>query len=449
MSALLHQLELLTGQKSNLGEVFDKCIDIDAFGRGPIGVSQMNELLLTAGFDRVTEDFFMFLYRERPEKYIYGTRIRGIKELAIKVNKLREYAALKFGNFKFAFKRWAQMSHGEIEEDLLELLPPRKDYFTTRTEPLEALKEIPLEDRILLGYISGEVNNEVTEKRNRAEEIAGENLRKYLTFDHMDVYVATSMRKYRDYISVGTFVREVFEHPSIKPLKLRHFDPTQVYSSDRFCKGLVESLMLKRAKCCIYCVQETDTLGKDSELATTLAQGKPVIAWVPEVVDVDKYACELIADSKRESSKNPLRALMNYYAATFSDKILANLDLLTSESEDVIAREIAKLSKERFEERAHILLESHPLAMQVDINTGVAHGVIVVRKAEECADILYKVLHRELEFDLEELEPSEREFACGDYTKTYVLKEKTTGSPYRVVVGDEQLTNSFWNFYLR
>jgi hypothetical protein len=449
MSALLDQLELLTGQKSNLREVFDKCIDIDAFERGPMGVSQMNELLLTAGFDRVTEDFFMFLYKGRPEKYNDGTRIRGIEELKIKVNKLREYGALKFGNFKFAFKRWSQMSHREIEEDLSELLPPRKDYFTTRTEPLEALKEIPLDDRILLGYISGEADNEVTERRNRAEEIGRQNLRKYLTFDHMDVYVATSMRKYRDYISVGRFIREVFEHPSVKPLKIRHFDPTQVYSPDRFCKGLVESLMLKRAKCCIYCVQETDTLGKDSELATTLAQGKPVIAWVPEVVDVDRYAYELIADSKRESSKNPLRLLKDYYATIFPDKILANLDLLRSESEDVIAREIAKLSKERFEERARLLLESHPLAMQVDLNTGVAHGVIVVRNAEKCADILYKVLHRELEFDLEELEPSEPEFACGDYTKTYVLRERTTGSPYRVIMGDEQLTNSFWNFYLR
>jgi len=274
MNALLNQLELLTGQKSSLRKVFDKCIDIDAFERGPVGVSQLNELLLAAGFDRATEDFFMFLRTERPAKYKDGTRIRGIKELEIKVNKLREYGALKFGNFKFAFKRWSQMSHEQIEEDLLELLPPRKDYFTTRTEPLEALKEIPLEDRILLGYISGEADNEVTERLNRAEEIGRENLRKYLTSDHMDVYVATSMRKYRDYISVGTFIHEVFEHPSIKPLKIRHFDPTQVYSPDRFCKGLVESLMLKRAKCCIYCVQEMDTLGKDSETSNYVGTRK-------------------------------------------------------------------------------------------------------------------------------------------------------------------------------
>lgn len=449
MSALLNQLELLTGQRSNLRKVFDKCIDIRAFEKGVLGVSQMNELLLTAGFDRVTEDFFMFLCKERPAKYEDGKRIQGIQEFEMKVNKLRKYGALKFGNFKFAFKRWSQMSHAQIEEDLLELLPPRKDYFTTRTEPLEELGEIPLEDRFLLGYISGKADNEVSERLNHAKEIGKENLRKYLTFDHMDVYVATSMRKYRDYISVGTFIRKVFDDPRFEPLKIRYFDPTQVYSPDRFCKGLVESLMLKRAKCCIYCVQETDTLGKDSELATMLAQGKPVIAWVPEVKNVDSYADELIADSKKENPKNSLQVLKDYLATVFPDKILAKLDLLKSESEDMIAREIAKFSKERFEGRTRLLLESHPLAMQVDLKTGVAHGVIVVRKEEECADILYKLLHRELEFELEELEPREPEFACGDYTKTYVLKEKTTGSPYRVVIGDEQLTNSFWNFYLR
>jgi hypothetical protein len=449
MSALLNQLELLAGQRSTLAEVFDKFIDIDAFEQSPIGVSQVNELLLTAGFDRISEDFFMFLYTGRPAKYEDGTTIRGMIELETRVNRLRIYGALKFGNFKFAFKRWSQMSHEQIEEDLLELLPPRKDYFTSRTKPLEALEEIPLEDRWLLGYVSGKADGEKSERLNRAKEVGKENLRKYLTSDHMDVYIATSMRKYRDYISVGTFIRKIFDHPKIEALKIRHFDPTQVYSPDRFCKGLVESLMLKRAKCCIYCVQEMDTLGKDSELATMLAQGKPVIAWVPEVNDVDSYADRLIGDSKREDSERSLQLLKNHLATVFPDTVLADLALLTSDSERVIARRIAELSKKRFEERAHLLLESHPLAMQVDLKTGVAHGVIVVRREEQCVEILHGVLHRELEFELEELEPSELEFACGDYTKTYILKEKTTGSPYRVVIGDEQLTNSFWNFYLR
>src|SRR5205085_11019375 len=75
----------------------------------------------------------------------------------------------------------------------------------------------------------------------------------------------------------------------LRALKLRYFDPTQSDCTSRIDKGLVEALMLKRASCTVYLVQESDTLGKDSELASTLAQGKPVIAFVPSL-DVDEYA---------------------------------------------------------------------------------------------------------------------------------------------------------------
>ena len=55
--------------------------------------------------------------------------------------------------------------------------------------------------------------------------------------------------------------------------------------------------MVKRAKCTIYLVQENDTLGKDSELAATLAQGKSVIAFVPQLenAEVFKREAETIA----------------------------------------------------------------------------------------------------------------------------------------------------------
>jgi len=47
-------------------------------------------------------------------------------------------------------------------------------------------------------------------------------------------------------------------------------------------QGLGGSAMLKRAQCTLYFAQESTRYGKDSELASTLAQGKPVIAYVPE-----------------------------------------------------------------------------------------------------------------------------------------------------------------------
>ena len=50
MSELLNQLELLTGQTSTLEHTFDQAINIKAFDEGDIGVSQINELLLSGRF---------------------------------------------------------------------------------------------------------------------------------------------------------------------------------------------------------------------------------------------------------------------------------------------------------------------------------------------------------------------------------------------------------------
>jgi hypothetical protein len=82
----------------------------------------------------------------------------------------------------------------------------------------------------------------------------------------------------------------------LKELDLRYFDPTQAYTDNRVNKGLVEALMLKRARCTVYSVQDTDTLGKHSELASTLAQGKPVIAYIPDL-DPDDRARQLVCEA--------------------------------------------------------------------------------------------------------------------------------------------------------
>src|SRR5262249_24060143 len=82
------------------------------------------------------------------------------------------------------------------------------------------------------------------------------------------------------------FLADVNTSPHLRPLKdVTFFDLTDSFASDRIDKGLLEALMLRRAGCTVYMVQETDTLGKDSELAATLALGKPVIAYVPNTVD--------------------------------------------------------------------------------------------------------------------------------------------------------------------
>ena len=80
----------------------------------------------------------------------------------------------------------------------------------------------------------------------------------------MDVYFATSMRKRWEYEDLFDFVAKLMSRPELLELNIRFFDPTQSFDKNRINKGLVEALMLKRAACTVYSVQDTDTLGKDS-----------------------------------------------------------------------------------------------------------------------------------------------------------------------------------------
>lgn len=454
MSELLEQIKLLAGQKSDLADKFDESITTEAFNKRQIDVSQLNELLLTAGFDCVSDDFFMLLHNGRPNKYKDGTQINGLADLRDKVDKFRKLAILKYGNFKFAFKKWAQMNNAQLEKELEDILPKREkaiDYYITRTKSIEDIGEIPIKERYLLGHTIKEQEDPKSQERCAEMRKIGEgNLRKYLTFAHMDVYIATSMRRYRDYISVGKFAQKVFNDQSIKELRLRYFDPTQTYSASRFTEGLAESLMLKRAKCAIYCAQETDTLGKDSELAITLAQGKPVIAYMPEIKNVDNYAKDLIRNCKEENPNEPAAPLKDHLTEYFPQLVVKKRKLLQTNNIELLAQELAISLKKRFDERAHTLKNLHPLVMQVDLNTGVAHGVLLVRDASQCIKVLRRVLLRELEFTIKKEEiPELQEWARGDYENTYILYETITGSPYRIVIGDTLLTNSFWNFYLK
>jgi transcriptional regulator with XRE-family HTH domain len=110
-----------------------------------------------------------------------------------------------------------------------------------------------------------------------------ENLSQYLSSDHLDVYVATSMRTDADFVSVNRFVKGLFSHEDVRPLKLRYFNPTQSWIEDRIAKGLVEALMLRRSSLTVYMAQKSDTFGKDSEASVALGQGKPVIVYVPKL----------------------------------------------------------------------------------------------------------------------------------------------------------------------
>jgi hypothetical protein len=167
-------------------------------------------------------------------------------------------------------------------------------------------------------------------------------------------------------------------------LKLRYFDPTLSYVDDRISKGLVEMLMLRRASVTIYNASAEDTLGKDSELAATLAQGKAVIVYVP--------------------------------------------------SDPEIAR-LPKVSKADLDRRADTFRVGHPLGLQINNRTGVAHGVIVVRSPGQCAQMLRKVMLRERTFEIRHFEGN------------FLLEETETKSILRVVSDDPFLTHTFWTYF--
>ncbi|MCH8204971.1 MAG: hypothetical protein IID09_07380, partial [Candidatus Hydrogenedentes bacterium] len=102
---------------------------------------------------------------------------------------------------------------------------------------------------------------------------------------------------------------------------------------------------------------------------------------------------------------------------------------------------MAALDAVAFDRRAKIITQFHPLAMQVHLDTGVANGVLVVRTAKTCADLLYGLLRNDLTFDVKPRKDRDEEVGT-------VLVEDISESNFRYVTHDRLLTNSFWNFYL-
>ncbi len=319
------------------------------------------------------------------------------------------------------------------------------------------MEPIAAEETYYLGYIvqqelkvrlqkdpndSAALSEKKTLERVREKGIR--NQQAYLVSDHLDVYIATSMRRRHEYAEVAEFARQVFSHEPIGCLNLRWFDPTQAYCLDRIDKGLAEALMLKRAKCTLYLAQESDTFGKDSELASTLAQGKPVIAYVPsptdqEVLDSVTRLSRLYSQSEASVILERLQALSPNLAWTDA-QVRHWLDVPAEMDRDRALGLLVRTAREHYDKRAETLKESHPLGIQVNLDTGVANGVLVVRSISDCAELIHRIVTRTLQFYIEKKTIENVEY--------HYLRETVSKSIFRVMTGDAMLTNSFWNFYL-
>ncbi len=367
---------------------------------------------------------------------------------------------LLFGNIKFAFKRLSEGDGHFLRECLNFLASPKGGHgYEDRHDPVHVVERIPADKAYLLGYVierelraalerSPDDPELVARSVEREQVVAAgkRNHRAYLVSDHLDVYVATSMRERHEFQQVAELTSEIFESPKLAAFRVRWFDPTQAYCPSRIDIGLAEALMLKRAKCTIYLAQESDTLGKDSELACTLAQGKPVIALVPDVtVESVRRLVDRVHESSRgrprgESILSQLRVVspeLAWQDSTVRAWVADPASMDTAAAENLLLERM----KRHYDQRARTLRDTHPLGIQVDLRTGVANGVLVVRSASECAELVRRVLLKEMVFALEN-------GGDGD-ANSLVLREKLSGCIFRVVTGDTFLTNAFWNYYLK
>lgn len=473
---------------------------------------QVNELLLLVDESRISRAFFNFFFSttENDSPISLEDFKRGVRQF-------RGFAMLCYGNFRYAFRTLREIN--SLSALLSELEPWTRDsvhleesFGDARPAPISHRDDTVVMqcDTYLLGYV---VDAELQADRQRAKSSADSELEEkvktldrridkarkngrinaaiYLTSDYLDVYFATSMRNHWEFLETYDFVHRVLSQPELKDLGIRHFDPTQAFMDGVLEKGLLEALMLKRAQCTVYLAQETDTLGKDSELAATLAQGKPVIAYV-QALNGDKLQrhCEALRSFRVSYYVKRLHAL--FAEGFFSNagrlsqvmekleqlgiqigghpvledirRILAsaeevegsrNFGLIGGEHEEEQLTQqfldqapeapeyVAALDAVSLDKRARTIAEYHPLAMQVHLDKGVANGVLVVRDAESCARLLYGFLTSRLSFCIEPKTGS------NDERLGTALREKISQSTFRYVTANRLVTNSFWNFYLR
>ena len=210
------QLERLTGQAipiESQGVLEQAATGISAGKK--IGYSQFNELLLNVGYDRVAMEFFLYLCDPHAIQTDGASvpEIQDARRLRTGIEAFRTLALLLYGNVKYGFKTlsndgtalslWVKKLRREL---------PDRD-FRGRHGQLVDLKKIDGSETYLLGYISGKkIGDRLKESPSDSEALALNARRDviiemgkwnhavYLTSDHLDLYVATSMREKHEFI---------------------------------------------------------------------------------------------------------------------------------------------------------------------------------------------------------------------------------------------------------
>jgi len=312
-----------------------------------------------------------------------------VDSLSEAVSRIRTFSFLFYGNLSSGFRHLSQCNEAEEFDRVpwdIEIVS-RRPMTTDRIQPLTA------EQAHATGYLSGQENPLSPRQKRYAIKKANDNTERYLAMNGVDVYVAGSMRTLSDFQGAATFVDRVRQQPAVRQLGLSFFNPLWSYMEDSQQKGLLEQLMLKKAKTMVYMAGTYDSFGKDSELATMLVQGKPVIVYVAQP------------------------AAPPAGSAAGDDAYVQWQELC-----------------ERQEQRFRTFSETHPLRIQCDLRTGVANGLMVCRDPDICGKLLYGLFTNTLEFWIDDTD-----------SQNHFLREKLTGNPVRVITRNPFLTNSFWH----
>ena len=152
-------IERFCGQKVEPADYAD--VARVEFPKKGLGRSQLNELLLSFGLDRVDEAFFRYVFEKKD--------IPDIDKFIEKVKKYRVKAVIKYGNFKFSFKHLKNKNMDFICNEFGDLEPRNIDFYRQRHAPLIKLKRIKPENTYYLGYL---INRELKEKKGAGQIVA-------------------------------------------------------------------------------------------------------------------------------------------------------------------------------------------------------------------------------------------------------------------------------------
>ena len=168
-ATLTQILKQLTGEEVPFGDRLKNLSISLGDGANGLGYSQLNELLLLAGLDRITHSFFAYLQSGEPD-YTSGMAFESDDQLNRGVSRFRKMALLTYGNVKFAFKSLSRDDR-LLRSDLEALQPLDTAAFERRHEALLPIDPIAPEEAYLTGYL---IENELRErlKANPSDENA-------------------------------------------------------------------------------------------------------------------------------------------------------------------------------------------------------------------------------------------------------------------------------------